>query len=39
MKGNTALDFTVEGLLEQTVTKNSLFSAVTTSHANRHHFP
>lgn len=39
MKGNVALDFTVEGLLEQTVKKNSLFSAVTTSDANRHHIP
>lgn len=39
MKGNIALGFTVEGLLEQTnVHKNSLLSAVTTSDANRHNF-
>lgn len=38
MKGNIALDFTVEELLEQTVNKNSLLSAVTTSEANRHNF-
>lgn len=38
MKGNIALDFTVEGLLEQTINKNSLLNAVTTSDANRHNF-